>query len=245
MIKKVSKKIAIAIQARLSSTRFPQKSVKPLSPTGISAVTSLIHNCSICADHIEAKRDPNTKVNADIWILVPDNEMAFWSDYLAAKRVYIRGGSETNVLSRYTSLLKDQYDYIMRLTADCPNVPQLAMNKAIWTAIYHDLDYCTNVWESYRTSMDGHDIEVMSKKALEWLSKNVELDRHKEHVTLAIRELMPRSLKKGCLITKEDMSGIKLCIDTEDEYKKACERFTSAYLKKKAANDSGLFVYDY
>lgn len=245
MIKKINKKVAIAIQARLASTRFPRKSVMPISETGLTPITSLIHNCRVCADHVESKKDPNTSVKVDVCVLVPDTELEFWNDFLASKRVKVIGGSPSNVLSRYTSLLDLDYDYVMRLTSDCPNVPQLAMNKAIWTAVYHDLDYCSNVWERWRTSIDGHDIEVMSNKTLLWLSENAELDRHKEHVTLAVRELMPKTLKKGCLVTKEDLSHIKLCIDTEEEYKQACYRFGSAYRKRKEATEAGLYVYDY
>jgi spore coat polysaccharide biosynthesis protein SpsF (cytidylyltransferase family) len=131
--------------------------VKEISPTGMSVITSLIQNCRICADHVEAKRDPNTDVSVDIWILVPSSELDFWQDYLASKRVNVHGGSESNVLSRYIDILEHRYDYVMRLTSDCPNVPNLAMNKAIWTTIYHDLDYCSNVWEDFRTCPDGHD----------------------------------------------------------------------------------------
>jgi spore coat polysaccharide biosynthesis protein SpsF (cytidylyltransferase family) len=245
MVKRVRKRVAIAIQARLASTRFPEKSVKPISETGMSSVTSLIQNCRICADHVGVKRDPNTDVSVDVWVLVPENELEFWSEFLAHKHVRVHGGSPTNVLSRYTDLMQYRYDYIMRLTADCPNVPNLAMNKAIWTAIYHDLDYCSNVWEDYRTCPDGHDIEVMSFKAMAWLSENSDLDKYKEHVTLALREMLPKTLQKGCLVTKEDLSHIKLCIDTEDEYKQACERFGSAYKKRKGAIDKGLYVYEY
>jgi spore coat polysaccharide biosynthesis protein SpsF (cytidylyltransferase family) len=242
---RIKKKVAIAIQARLASTRFPRKSVMQLTETGLTPITSLIQNCRCCADHVSSKRDPNLEVSVDVRVLVPDVEVDFWNDFLGHKHVNVLGGSMTNVLSRYTDLLKHDYDFIMRLTSDCPNVPNLAMNKAIWTALYHDMDYCSNVWESYRTCPDGHDIEVMSKKAMEWLGAASDLDKYKEHVTLAIRELMPRTLKKGCLVTKEDLSHIKLCIDTEVEYKQACERFVSAYHKRKQASKMGLYVYEY
>ena len=242
---KLRKRVAIAIQCRLASTRFPEKSVKPISPTGMSSITSLIHNCRTCAEHVEAKKDPNTDVSVDIWVLVPETELEFWEAHLAHKHVNVHGGSPSNVLSRYTDLMQYKYDYYMRLTADCPNVPNLAMNKAIWTAIYHDLDYCSNVWEDYRTSPDGHDIEMMSFKALMWLSDHAETEAHREHVTIAIREQKPRSLMKGCLITKEDLSHIKLCIDTEKEYELACDRFGSAYTKRKQAIDGGLYVYEF
>jgi spore coat polysaccharide biosynthesis protein SpsF len=245
MIKKVKKKVAIAIQCRLSSSRLPNKSILPISSTGITAISSLIQNCRSCADHVEAKRDPNTSVSVDIIVLVPEAEYDYWVEYLKTKHVIVRAGSMTNVLSRYTDLLPDAYDYIMRLTADCPNVPQLAMNKAIWTSVYHDIDYCSNVWEKYRTSIDGHDIEIMSWNALNWLRENANSDRHKEHVTLAIRELMPPNLKKSALLTKEDLSDIKLCIDTEEEYQAAKKRFNDAYTKKKAAIEEGLYVYEY
>jgi spore coat polysaccharide biosynthesis protein SpsF len=186
-----------------------------------------------------------TEVSVDVWVLVPDDEFEFWNDYLISKKVMVAGGSMSNVLSRYLDLTQHRYDYIMRLTSDCPNVPQLAMNKAIWTAIYHDLDYCSNVWENYRTSIDGHDIEIMSFRAMQWLSEHANLDRHREHVTLALRELNPKELKRGCMITKEDLSHIKLCIDTEQEYKEACQRFNNAYIKRKKAMEAGLYVYEY
>lgn len=245
MIKKVKKRVAIAIQCRLASSRFPKKSIAPLSSTGISCITSLIKNCTTCADHVENKHDPNIDVECDVWVLVPDNELEFWEEFLAHKHVKVLGGSPTNVLSRYIDLCAHKYDFIMRLTADCPNVPNLAMNKAIWTAIYHDLDYCSNVWEKYRTSIDGHDIEVMSFAAMQWLSINAETVPHKEHVTIAIRELMPKCLKKGCLVTKEDLSHIKLCVDTQEEHSDAFQRFESAYQKRKGAMEAGLYVHEY
>jgi hypothetical protein len=46
-------------------------------------------------------------------------------------------------------------------------------------------------------------------------------------------------------VTKEDLSHIKLCIDTEVEYKQACDRFQSAYSKRKLAAKEGLYVYEY
>lgn len=245
MKKKVLKRVAIAIQARLSSTRFPRKSIQPLSDTGITPITSLIQNCSICAKHVASKNDPMTAVDVDVWVLVPDSEFDEWQDLIGHKDVKILSGSMTNVLSRYISLLEYRYDYIMRLTSDCPNVPQLAMNKAIWTAIYHNLDYCSNAWEKYRTAIDGHDIEVLSFKALQWLSDNAHTDRDREHVTIAIREQMPVNLKKSALIQKEDLSGIKLCIDTHDEYQKARNRFQSATNKKREAVKSEIYVYEY
>jgi spore coat polysaccharide biosynthesis protein SpsF (cytidylyltransferase family) len=245
MRQKVKKRVAIAIQCRLGSTRFPKKAVKPISETGMSPITSLIHNCLTCAEHVSMKKDPNTEVDVDVWVLVPENELTFWNDFLGHKHVKVHGGSPTNVLARYIDLLQYKYDYYMRLTADCPNVPNLAMNKAIWTAIYHNLDYCSNVWEDYRTCPDGHDIEVMSWKAMQWLSENAETDAQKEHVTIAIREIKPKNLCLGCLVTKEDLSHIKLCIDTEEEYNLACQRFGSAYRKRKGASSSGLYVYEY
>jgi spore coat polysaccharide biosynthesis protein SpsF len=245
MIKKVKKRVAIAIQCRLSSSRLPNKAIMPISVTGITPIASLIQNCRSCADHVESKRDPNTSVTVDIIVLVPEIELDFWTEHLKTKHVIVRGGSLSNVLSRYTDLLPEGYDFIMRLTADCPNVPQLAMNKAIWTSIYHDIDYCSNVWEKYRTSIDGHDIEIMSWKALHWLCENANSDKHKEHVTLALREFMPPNLKKSALLTKEDLSDIKLCIDTEVEYYAAKKRFNDAYTKKKAAIEEGLYVYEY
>lgn len=207
-------KVVIGIQARLKSKRLPEKCVKYLAGK-TTIIDSLIDNCIFCANHIN-KKTGMYSVSLDTKVLVPESEKQFWNDFLRNKRVEVIEGDEDNVLSRYAKL--SEFDYIVRLTADCPNVPPLVINKAVYTAIYHNLDYLANSWERYRTAMDGHDCEVMSNDCLQWLIANVHDKDDKEHVTLALRKKTPNSLRLGVLMGKEDLSHIKVCVDTADDF---------------------------
>ena len=199
-------------------------------------------NCTFCANHVE-KKNQFYSISLQTFVLVPEEELEFWQNFMRSKNVTVLGGSMDNVLERYQKL--GDFDYVVRLTSDCPNVPALTINKAIFTAIHHCLDYLANSWEKYRTAIDGHDCEIMSAKAMKWLDEAAHSEKHVEHVTLAIRELMPTELKLGTMMGKEDISHIKLCIDTADDYAAASRRFSEASEKRKAATLKGISVYEY
>jgi spore coat polysaccharide biosynthesis protein SpsF (cytidylyltransferase family) len=173
---------------------------------------------------------------------VPLEELDFWKNFLRTRDIDVIGGDCKKVLDRYLKLA--DYDYIVRLTSDCPNVPPLVINKAVFTAIHHEIDYLSNSWDGYRTAIDGHDVEIMSNKALKWLGNNSLTDYDFEHVTPAIRNYKS-NLVRGVLINKEDMSHIKTCIDTADEYFAAVRRFESSSIKRLDAINGGLNVYEY
>lgn len=235
-------RVALGIQARRSSSRLPDKTVKKLVGS-TTLIDSLIDNCLFCANHVRKKSTPMQSIGCDVVILVPDEEKEFWENFLRAKAVQIATGSRDSVVERYLGI--SNYDYIVRLTSDCPNVPPITINKLIFTAMHYDLDYLSNSWEDFRTAIDGHDCEIMSRKAMTWLRKMNLSKSQQEHVTLAIREQRPESLKLGALISKEDLSHLKLCIDTQDEYDNAVERFSSAAHKRNIATEKGVYHYDY
>ncbi len=235
--------IEIGIQARRSSTRFPDKSTKPLGEG--CAISHLIECCEKCIVHLN-KRHSDYDLSANLNVLVPDVEENYWQETLAGYNLDVVAGDLNNVLERYKKLYETKRPrYIVRLTADCHQIPWMTLNKMIFIASHHRLDYVSNCWEKYRTAPDGHDIEVISADGMEWLFKNAKEKPHFEHVTIAIRQLMPQSLRKAAFVAKEDLSAIKLCIDTEDEYKHAAARFAAAIEKRDAAKKAGLGIYDY
>lgn len=242
----MDKRIIVGIQCRLANTRFPKKSIQPLNSDGVDCIHSLLDNVDKCNDHL-SKKHGYYAIIPKIVVLVPKDEEQFWVNHLMSRRNQpsVLGGDPQDVLSRYKELLSHEFDALVRLTADCPNIPPLALNKAIFTLIHHRLDYISNVWEECRTAIDGHDIEVMSKDALKWLAANAKTKEEREHVTIAIRKQFPGELRKAALIQKEDLSGIKLCIDTKEEFDKASIRFQDALNKKIIATRKGLGVYDY
>jgi spore coat polysaccharide biosynthesis protein SpsF (cytidylyltransferase family) len=107
--------------------------------------------------------------------------------------------------------------YICRITGDCPLIPHHLISKAITLAVVNEYDYTSNVNEKVRTSMDGHDVEVMSAKALKWADINSQ-GKEREHVTLALRSSrIPNTFKIGHMIGYTTMPLKKLSVDTEQD----------------------------
>jgi spore coat polysaccharide biosynthesis protein SpsF len=246
----VKQLISICIQARKNSSRLPDKAILPLG--GSTLVEHCVINASRAQDYMQ-KKFSEKGYDVDLNLLVPNSERDFWEAYCFSQNLTIFAGDDDNVLDRfmkYFDIFKPEF--IVRLTADCPNVPFLVINKAISIAISHRLDYVTNAWERYRTSPDGHDVEVMSAKCMTWLQKNAKSKHDQEHVTTAIREnkdllseFREIGFKAAVLLAKEDMSGTKTCIDTKDEYDACRERFDSANDKLNLALHHRLGIYEY
>jgi len=188
------------------------------------------------------KKNHYYNLSCCVKVLVPFDETEFWTHFLRTRAADVIDGGTTNVLSRYLRL--KNYDYVVRLTSDCPNVPPMVINKAVFTAIHQEMDYLTNAWGEYRTAIDGHDVEIISSKAMQWLEDHAKSDYDTEHVTPAIRNY-GSELRKGVLINKEDMSMIKTCIDTPDEYCAAVRRFESSTMKRYNAIGRGINVFEY
>lgn len=246
----MSQLIQIAIQARKNSTRLPGKALMHLGSKPI--FEHCLENAGRAVGYLEKKfKDRGWEI--DLTLLVPQDEAEFWDSVAFPFSARVFPGHPTDVLDRYMKLF-DKYkpEFIVRLTADCPNVPFLVINKAVAIAINHRLDYVTNAWDRYRTAPDGHDVEVMSAKCMAWLAKNAKSPSEREHVTTAIRN-NPQILshfrdigfKASVLLAKEDMSDIKTSIDTEEEYQASALRYYNAQKKLQKALEDRLGVYEY
>ena len=205
--------VLIAIQARSTSSRLPNKGLMELE--GIPIIDRVIEQARAVRDHI--RREDN--ITIDIAVLVPTGDPI--GEYIESQvsRTLVIYGSERNVLSRYTKAM-DVFpsNFIVRLTADCPLVPSYVIYKHIKTAIIRHADYIENVWPELRTAPDGHDVEVLSNKALGWLNENVKTDYDREHVTTLIRHEKPNFAKYVHMTSSLDLSDVKLSIDTQEDF---------------------------
>jgi len=235
--------IDICIQARASSTRMPGKSTKPLGDgTIISYMVKTIKNS------ILPLKGPNTAYDFQfsVNLLVPELEFDFWVERHKHNFDLIIGGDLNNVFSRFWSIYEmKKPKYLMRLTADCPLIPQPAINRSIYQAAKHRIDYMCNSWEHIRTTPDGHDVELMSADAMEWLNANNSDQEDFEHVTIALRKKLPSHLRMAILSTIEDNSHIKCSIDTPDDFNGVNYRLNRSIEKRKKAQEMGLGVYEY
>jgi spore coat polysaccharide biosynthesis protein SpsF (cytidylyltransferase family) len=205
--------VAIGIQARSTSHRFPRKIFadicgKPMLKWVIDAA----HECRGYLGRPNLSRQ--TKV--DIAILCP------FGDELKDRFrncAQIIEGPEDDVLSRYYAL-KEFYkpDYVVRITGDCPLIPAPVITKCINVAVLNRYDYVSNVDERLRLSVDGMDCEVISSRLLEFLQTRVSSPYDREHVTTFIRHnSLPSEFTTAHLVGYFDLSGLKLSVDTEED----------------------------
>lgn len=227
------KKILIGIQARSTSERLPGKALAILHKKPV--LSWVLNACQDSVNYIRRKK--KGQIHAEVAILCPYGDEI--SRYY--KSANIVEGDEQNVLSRYISAYKSEnYDYIVRITGDCPFISSFNITGHIFKAMDSNIDYLSNVDEDVRTELDGRDIEVVSAKAWEWLIANAKTPEELEHVTLKIRQEKPSILKRGHFLSRLDLSDVKLSIDTAEELEDAQNRMTSFYIKKvRAEKDVG------
>lgn len=203
-------KVCIGIQARSTSKRFPGKVHELID--GRSVLDHVIDVCSKAAGYINRYTYSNQAL-VKISILVPEGDEI--AD-LYRKRVNVIEGDEHDVLSRYQKMAQEhEADYIVRVTSDCPRIPEFIISKHVLVALKNHYDYFSNVHEGLRTAPDGWDCEVMSRKALEWLSDNAKDPYDREHVTPLLRKSPQSWMSRGLSIGHNDLHDLKLSIDTQ------------------------------
>jgi spore coat polysaccharide biosynthesis protein SpsF len=223
--------VLIAIQARSNSTRFPQKIYQMIGEN--MCLQHVIDQCESAKYYLERLKQKNP-VSCQIIIVHPEKDIQVISTF--KKTCDLLAGSEHDVLDRYLKAF-DLYqpDYIVRITSDCPLILDFIISKHVYTAILNKLDYVSNVEESCRTSFDGTDCEILSKKAMEWLRVNAKTKEDREHVTTAIRRERPVGIFQGFISFKLDSSNIKLSLDTPEDLQRIREYYHKRETKKNAA----------
>lgn len=214
------KNIAI-IQARMGSSRLPGKVLMNINGgLVIDRVVTVAKNIP----HID-------KVIVATSTLANDDEIEKWCE---DNNTHCFRGSEINVLERYYMAAKEAEceanDIIMRLTADCPLLDPLLCGQVMDLRKRTGKDYANNIGVQ-RLWPDGTDCEVFTFDALEKSYQNAKTDRHKEHVTLYIREnaddfdvaylacpISGLGMRRWTLDTKDDfnhISGLLSALETD------------------------------
>lgn len=214
MLQNDEKSVLIAIQARSTSTRFPGKIFERIGDqTALQRVVSQ----AISAQKWVQNTSRDIFIRCATAVLFPEHDTEV-RHHCKSLKVYLIGGDENDVLSRYITALKQiKPDYIVRITADCPMILDYMISKHINVACRKNLDYLSNVDEQCRTIADGFDCEILSRKALEWLDKNAISAEDREHVTTALRRLRPKELRMGFVPSKIDTSSWKMSLDTPED----------------------------
>ena len=144
--------IVAIIQARLGSTRFPEK-----------VFANLVGKPLIW--HIINRLKYSQKINTIVLATTNtgrDDELAKWAEI---ESVNLYRGSENNVLERFYFAAK-QYsaDIIVRITADDPFKEPMIIDKVIEKLLSEKLDFAYN--NNPPTFPEGLDTEVFTFKAI-------------------------------------------------------------------------------
>lgn len=210
----MDKKIGIVIQARMSSTRMPNKIMLPFyeGETIIDIITNMVGRMklpSVIATTTNSKDD-----------------VIF--DYCKQKMIQCYRGDEQDVLSRFIGCAKEYgFDSIIRICSDNPFLDEKELMRLIDQAINSDSDYIgfdIAGTPSIKTHF-GFWGEYVTLSALEQVCAHTSESLYHEHVTNFIYS-HPESFKISWLNVSESVlrrSDIRLTIDTSDDFANASE----------------------
>ncbi len=202
-------KILAITQARIGSTRFPEKILKT-----INGETLL---------EIHLKRVQQSQLINKLKIATTTESDAIKIVSIADKMgVEVHRGSINNVLERfYETAAPESPDWIVRLTSDCPLIDPIEIDKVIRHAISNNFDYVSNAL--HPTFPDGLDTEVFKFTALEKAMNEAKLTSELEHVTPYIWKNSTYNGGKifisDCVLNDVDFSKVRLTVDTIEDFR--------------------------
>jgi glutamate-1-semialdehyde 2,1-aminomutase len=203
------KTIAI-VQARMGSTRLPNKVMRPIS--GVPMIELLLSRLS---------RSQEIHQIVVATSIDPKNE-------LLAKHVRTLGyaceqGSENDVLERYVQAAdKHGADIVVRITGDCPLVDSSIVDACVRGFKSSGADYFSNIQPP--TFPDGLDVEVISAAVLKRCFVNTARKHDREHVTPYIRESGLFNI--AGIQNKDDLSASRWTVDDPEDFQVVESIFT-------------------
>ena len=190
-------KIVAIVQARMGSTRFPDKVMKPLM--GEPMIGMLLARLSL-----------SKEIDRIVVATSVDHRNKPLVEYLENLGFDCERGSENDVLGRFLQAArKHGANIIVRITGDCPLVDSELVDECIRAFKTSKVDYLSNV--APPTYPDGLDIEVFSMEALERAGAESQDSFGREHVTPYLRA--NHSFSKSSIKNEVDLSSLRWTVD--------------------------------
>ena len=194
-------RVAVIVQARMSSVRMPGKVLAPLG--GEPALRRMMQRVERMrtADRIVVATsvDPGDDPVAEL--------CSHWG--LACVR-----GPLNDVLARFIGALPTDCEVVVRLTGDCPLIDPAIADRHVEAFVRErsDTDYVTNAVR--RTMPDGLDVEVVSREILERAHREATSAFDREHCTPWIR----RNGRVRHVTQTIDLSELRWTLDTPRDH---------------------------
>lgn len=206
-------RIVAIIQARMGSTRLPEKVLMPI--VGKPVLWHIVH------------RIKNVKEIDTIVIATSDsNKDNRIAEFCEVNKIDCFRGSEEDVLDRfYKAAIKYNPDFLLRVTGDCPLVDPDLISELIKYYINNKFDHCgiaTGAGAAREGFIgrfpDGLDAEIFTMSALRAAWREAEGQLYREHVTPYLWK-QPGRFKIGSLISKDkDYSRFRWTLDNQEDY---------------------------
>ena len=198
-------KTICGIQARMSSSRLPGKSLLPL---GEETVIKRVYENVVLSNVFD-----------NVLVLTStdrtDDDLC---EYLNNENIQYLRGSLNNVLSRYLDALKlFDCSNVARITGDNPLIDPNVIKDVVNFHIENNFDYSSNIINRFIPR--GNDVECIKQKSLISLKKYKLTKEELEHVTLFIRKNSTffdvGSFEKDYGIENNDL---RLTLDYKEDY---------------------------
>lgn len=217
-------KVLCIVQARLTSTRLPNKVMMELGKTGVSLLEhTYMRLCNTPSIDKVVFAIPDTPSNDKLALFLHTKDIAFFR------------GSEDNVLKRfYECAIQYEPDIIVRATCDNPCVDYLEADRVI--NALKDYDYAASLNAPLGTA-----IEAFKANALYKAYREARSDVEKEHVTPYLYR--NENLFKVIRLPYSYQPRIKmrLTVDTEEDLELINVIYQHLYNGKEFSNQE---IYD-
>jgi glutamate-1-semialdehyde 2,1-aminomutase len=195
-------KVVAIVQARMGSTRLPNKVMKPVG--GVPMIELLL-----------ARLAKSKEIDQIVLATSTDERNTPLVAHVQSLGYTCIRGSEADVLERYLVAARQvQADVIVRITGDCPLIDAELVDQTIQRFKSSDVDYLSNT--SPATYPDGLDTEVFSLPALEQAGRESQDAFDHEHVTPYLRR--PGLFKTAALTHDQDLSSLRWTVDEPADF---------------------------
>lgn len=204
------RKTGCIIQARMTSSRLPGKVLRVIDHKSGKTVLDQVLERVAASEYIDEIIIATTTNDDDDPIITKAQEHG----------VSVFRGSESDVLSRYYLAAKEHgLDDVIRITSDCPFIDPAVLDDLIRLFREGDYQYASNCIR--RTYPHGLDCEILKFDVLEWMYENTEDMFYREHVTSYVTHHQDE-FRIGSLTAADDNSGIRITVDTVNDYILTC-----------------------